>query len=104
MKVIKQEGCRDLVTSRRMKKEMDLQKLLSFESCRSPTVDHIEERRLESPRKRHDVQEVMDETAGKAMRGRGEDAWRLEPEGENGDAGNQSRIRRGGRCLRGPFW
>ena len=68
--------------SRRMKKEMDLQNLLSFESCRSSTVDHVEEMSLESSRKRQDVQEVMDETAGKATRGRGEDAWRLEPEGE----------------------
>ena len=61
---------------------MDLQNLLSFESCMSSTVDHVEEMSLESPRKRQDVQEVMDETAGKATRGRGEDAWRLEPEGE----------------------
>ena len=68
--------------SRRMKKEMDLQNLLSCESCRSSTVDHVEEMSLESPRKRQDVQEVMDETAGKATRGRGEDACRLEPEGE----------------------
>ena len=37
---------------------------------------------LESPRKIQDVQVVMSETAGKATRGRGEDAWRLEPEGE----------------------
>ena len=28
------------------------------------------------------MQEAMDETAGNATRGRGEDAWRLEPEGE----------------------
>ena len=35
---------------------------------------------LESPRK--DAEEAMDETAGKATRGRREDAWRLEPEGE----------------------
>ena len=68
--------------SRRMKKEMDLQNLLSFESCRSSTVDHVEEMSLESPRKRQDLQEVMDETAGKATRGRGKHAWRLEPEGE----------------------
>ena len=34
-------------SSRRMKKEMDLQNLLSFESCRSSTVDHVEE--MESP-------------------------------------------------------
>ena len=29
-----------------------------------------------------EVQVVMSETAGNATRGRGEDAWRLEPEGE----------------------
>ena len=61
---------------------MDLQNLHSFLSCRSSTVDHVEEMSLESPRKRQDVQEVMDETAGKTTRGRGADAWRLEPEGE----------------------
>ena len=45
-------------------------------------MDHVEEMGLESPRKIQDVQVVMSETAGKATRGRGEDAWRLEPEGE----------------------
>ena len=35
--------------SRRMKKEVDMQNLLSFESCRS-SVDHVEEMSLESPR------------------------------------------------------
>ena len=35
---------------------------------------------LEFPRKIQDVQEVMSETAGKATKGRGEDAWRLEIE------------------------
>ena len=53
-----------------------------MESCRSSAVDHVEEMSLESPRKRQDVQEVMGESAGNATRGRGEDAWRLEPEGE----------------------
>ena len=61
---------------------MDLQNPFSFESCRSSTVDHVEEMTLESPKKRQEVQEVMEETAGKATRGREEDAWRLEPEGE----------------------
>ena len=46
-----------------MKKEMDLQNLLSPESCRSSTVDHVEEMSLEHPRRRQDIQEVMDETA-----------------------------------------
>ena len=69
-------------SSRTMKEEADSQDLLSFQSCRSPAVDHVEEMSLESPRKIQDVQVVMSETAGKATRGRGEDAWRLEPEGE----------------------
>ena len=37
---------------------------------------------LESPTKMQEVQEVMEETEWKEMRGREEDAWRLEPEGE----------------------
>ena len=45
-------------------------------------MDHVEEMGLESPRKIQDVQVVMSETAGKATRGSGIDAWRLEPEGE----------------------
>ena len=45
-------------------------------------MDHVEEMGLESPRKIQDVQVVMGETAGKATRGSGIDAWRLEPEGE----------------------
>ena len=54
---------------------------LSFESCRSSAVDHVEEMSSESARKMQDVQEVMGETAGNSTRGRG-NAWRLEPEGE----------------------
>ena len=73
---MKQEG------SRRVKKEMDLQHPFSSESCRSSTVDHDEEMTLESPKKRQEVQEVMEETEWKEARGREEDAWRLEPEGE----------------------
>ena len=69
-------------SSRRMKKEADSQDLLSFESCRSSAVDHVEEMSQESPRKMQDEQEVMSETSGNATRGRGQDAWRLEPEGE----------------------
>ena len=45
-------------------------------------MDHVEGMGLEPPRKIQDVQVVMSETAGKATRGRGRDAWRLEPEGE----------------------
>ena len=45
-------------------------------------VDHVEEMSLESPRKMQDKQEVMSETSGNATRGREEDGWRLEPEGE----------------------
>ena len=46
-----------------MKKEADSQDLLSFQSCRSSSVDHVEEMSLESPRKILDVQVVMSETA-----------------------------------------
>ena len=67
--------------TRRMKKEADYQDFFSFNSCRSSVVDQVEEMSLESPRKIQDVQMVMSETAGKATRGRGEDAWRLEPQG-----------------------
>ena len=67
--------------SRRMKKEVDLQYLFSSESGRSSTVDNVEEMTLESPKKRQDVHEEMEETAWKATRGREHDAWRLEPEG-----------------------
>ena len=63
-------------------KEEDPQDLVSFQSCRSSAVDRVEEMRLESPRKIQDVQVVMSETVGKATRGRGKDAWRLEPVGE----------------------
>ena len=45
-------------------------------------VDQVEEMSLESSRKRQDVQGVMIEFAGNEMRETGEDAWRLEPEGE----------------------
>ena len=41
-------------SSRRMKKEAESQDLLSFESCRSPAVDHLEEMSQESPRKIQD--------------------------------------------------
>ena len=68
--------------SRRVRKEMDLQHHFSSESCRSSTVDHDEEMTLEVPRKRQEVQEVMNETEWKETRGRGEEAWRLEPVGE----------------------
>ena len=69
-------------SSRRTKKEADSQDFLSFESCRSSAVDHVEEMSLDSPREMQDEQEVMNETSGSATRGRREDAWRLEPEGE----------------------
>ena len=69
-------------SSRRVKKEMDLQNPFCLESCRSSTVVHVEEMTLESPKKSQELQEVMEETAWKATRGRGEDAWRLELEGE----------------------
>ena len=50
-------------SSRRMKKETDSQDFLSFESCRSSVVDHVEEMSLESLRKMQDEQEVMSETS-----------------------------------------
>ena len=55
-------------SSRRTKKEADSQDLLSFQSCRSSAVDHVEEISLESSRKSQNVQVVMSETAGKARR------------------------------------
>ena len=79
------DGARRLLrsgNSRRVKKEMDLQHSFSSESCRSSTVDHVEEIILESPTKMQEVQEVMEETAWKEARGREEDAWRLEQEGK----------------------
>ena len=65
-----------------MKKEADSQDLISFDSCWSSAVDHVEAMSVESPRKMQDEQEAMSETPGNAKRGRGEDACRLEPEGE----------------------
>ena len=53
---------------------MDSHDLLSFESCRSSAVDHLEEMSLESPRNMQDAQVVMSEAAGKERR---EDAWRV---------------------------
>ena len=52
-----------------MKEAADPQDPRSFQQRRPSAVDH-------------DVQVVMSETAGKATRGRGEDGWRLEPQGE----------------------
>ena len=65
--------------SRRVRKVLGLQHPFS---SRSSKVDHDEEMTLESPRKRLEVQEVMNETAWNEARGREEKAWRLEPEGE----------------------
>ena len=67
-----------------IRKGADVEDLLSFESCRSSAVDHMEEKSPESPRKMQDEQEAMIETSWNATRGRGEDGWRLEPEGETG--------------------
>ena len=69
-------------SSRRMKKEAGSQDLPSFQSSRSSAVDHVEEMSLVCPRESQDAQVVMSEIAGKVTRGRGEDAWRLAPEGE----------------------
>ena len=68
--------------SRRVRKGLDLQHPTSFGSCRSSIEDHDEEMTLEPPRKRHEVQEVMKGTEWKEARGREEETWRLEPEGE----------------------
>ena len=64
------------------RKQVDLQDLLSFESCRSSAVDFFEEISLESQRKMQDEQEVTSETSWNATRGKEVDEWRLEPEGE----------------------
>ena len=45
-------------------------------------MDHVDEMSLESPRKVQDEQEVTSEASWNATRRRGEDAWRLELEGE----------------------
>ena len=76
MKERKQEGCFHLEAREGRGKEADTQYRLSFESSRSLAVDHVEETSQESPR------EIQDVHAGTAMGGRGEDAWRLEPQGE----------------------
>ena len=68
--------------SRRVRKGLDLQQPTISESCTSSMVDHDEEMALEPPRKRHEVQEVTKETAWTEARDRGEEAWRLEPEGD----------------------
>ena len=59
--------------SRRIRKGLSLQHPTSSESCRSSMVDYDEEMALEPPRNRPEWEEA---------RGREEDAWRLEPEGE----------------------
>ena len=68
--------------SRRVRKGLDLQHRTSSESCRSSMIDYDEEMTMESLRKRQEVQEVMKETEWNEARGREEEAWRLEPEGE----------------------
>ena len=65
-------------------KKADLQDLLSFESCRSSAVDHVEELNLESARKMQDEQEVMGETQG----------MRREDEEKTGGGWNQKGKRR----------
>ena len=82
MREMKQEGCRDLEIREGQGRGLHLQHPFSYEWCRSSTVDHDEEMTLESPRKRQEVQEVLKETEWKEARGREEETWRLEPEGE----------------------
>ena len=67
-------------------------------------VDHVEEVSLESPRKMQDEQEVMGETSGNATGGRGEDGWRLEPEGETETLETKVFLDRGGKRLLMPWW
>ena len=75
-----EEGCKDL-EAREGRGERRTHRTLSLESGRSSAVDDVEEMSLGSPRKRQGVLELMGESVGNATRGRGEDAWRLEPEG-----------------------
>ena len=80
---MKQEGCKDCGSSRGTRKEVDLQDLLSFESCRSSAVDYMEEVSPESPRNMQDEeQEATREASWNATGRKEEDGWRLEPEGE----------------------
>ena len=76
------QGCRVLENWRRARKGLNLQHPTSSESCRSSTVDHGEERTLESLTRRQEVQEEMKETEWNETRGTEEKAWRLAPEGE----------------------
>ena len=62
--------------SRRVRKGLGRQHPTSSESCRSSMVDHDEEMALELPSKRPEWSEWEE------ARGREEDAWRVEPEGE----------------------
>ena len=59
--------------SRTVRKGVDLQHPFSSESCRSSTVDHDEERTLESPSKRQEVLEVMKKTEWNEAKGREEE-------------------------------
>ena len=68
--------------SKRVRKGLDLQQPTFSQSCRSTKVAQDEEMTLEPPRKRHEVQEETKETEWKEARGREQEAWRLEPEGE----------------------
>ena len=62
---------------------MDIQHLLSFESCRSSVVDDMAEVSLASSRKIKDKEETMLEASWAGVTGRKENGgWRLEPEGE----------------------
>ena len=63
---------------------MDLQHPTSSESCRSSMVDQDGEVTLETPRTRHEVQEVMKETEWKEARGgeEEEESWRLSQKGK----------------------
>ena len=62
------------------KQGMDIQDLLSFESCRSSVTDDMEEVSSESSKK---MEDTTPDGSWAAVTGRKEkEGWRLEPEGE----------------------
>ena len=69
-------------SSRVTSKGVDMQDLLSFESCRSSVVDDMEEVSSESSRKMQDEQEATSEASWNVKGSKEEDGWRLEPDGE----------------------
>ena len=91
--------------SRRVKKEIALQYPFSSESCRSSTMDHVEEMTLEFPKKKKaggasgDGGDFVESDKRKRRRCMEAGTTR-----RNRDARNQSRIGRAGKHQRGPLW